>query len=84
MGTILAVYDLQVTPILPTTFGVNKPFGLGEEVPNIFSNLRPRWFAWIAEGNDCSYFYLQVAQILPIKFRVNWFSVQEKKLKYIF
>ena len=31
-GTILPVFDLQVTPMLPTKFRVNNwPFGLGEE-----------------------------------------------------
>ena len=29
-GTILAIFDLQVTLMLPTKFKVNKPFGSGE------------------------------------------------------
>ena len=29
--TILAIFDLQVAPILPTKFRVNKPFSLGAE-----------------------------------------------------
>ena len=37
IGTILAVFDLQVTPMLPTMFGVNWLLGLGEEVKNRFS-----------------------------------------------
>ena len=37
IGTILAVLDLQVTPLLPTKFQVNWPFGSGEEVKNRFS-----------------------------------------------
>ena len=28
---ILAIFDLQVTPMLPTKFRVNWPFGSGEE-----------------------------------------------------
>ena len=32
IGTILAIFDLQVTPILPTKFRVNWPIGSGEEV----------------------------------------------------
>ena len=31
-GMILAIFDLQVTLMLPTWFKVNKPFGSGEEV----------------------------------------------------
>ena len=31
IGTILAIFDLQVTPMLPTKFGVNWDFGSGEE-----------------------------------------------------
>ena len=36
IGTILAIFDLQVTPMLPSKFGVNWPFGSGEEAKNIF------------------------------------------------
>ena len=31
IGTILAIFDLQFTPMLPTKFQVNWPFSLGEE-----------------------------------------------------
>ena len=31
IGTILAIFDLQVAPMSPTKFGVNWPFGAGEE-----------------------------------------------------
>ena len=31
IGTILAIFDLQVTPMSPAKFGVNWPFGAGEE-----------------------------------------------------
>ena len=37
IGTILADFDLQVTPMLPTRFGVNWLLGLGEEAKNRFS-----------------------------------------------
>ena len=33
---ILAIFDLQVIPMLPTKFGVNWPFGSGEEAKNRF------------------------------------------------
>ena len=51
-GTILAIFDLQVTPMLPNKFGVNWPFGSGE-AKNRFSRWRP---SWIFDRNDFSYF----------------------------
>ena len=39
---ILAIFDLQVTQMLPTKFRVNWPFGSGEEAINRFS----RWLPW--------------------------------------
>ena len=54
IGTILAIFDLQVTPMLPSKFGVNWPFGSGEEAKNIFSRWRP---SWISDRNDFSYFW---------------------------
>ena len=34
IDTILAIFDLQVTLMLPSKFGVNWPFGSGEEAKN--------------------------------------------------
>ena len=48
IGTILAIFDLQVTPMLPTRFGVNWLLGSGEEAKN-----RP---SWISDRHDFSYF----------------------------
>ena len=31
IGTILAIFDLQITLMLPSKFGANWPFGSGEE-----------------------------------------------------
>ena len=42
IGTILAIFDLHVTPMLPTKFRVNSPFGSWEEEKNRFS----RWPPW--------------------------------------
>ena len=42
IGTILAVFDLQVIPMLPTKFRINWLLGLGEEVKNRFL----RWPPW--------------------------------------
>ena len=53
IGTILAIFDLQVTLMLPSKFGVNWPFGAGEEAKNRFSRWRP---SWISDWNDFSYF----------------------------
>ena len=43
ISTILAISDLQVTPMLPSKFGVNWPFGSGEEAINRFSRWGPWW-----------------------------------------
>ena len=52
IGTILAIFDLQVTSMLPTKFGVNWPFG-SVEAKNRFSRW---WPSWISDWNDFSYF----------------------------
>ena len=49
--TILVIFELQVTQMLPTKFQVNLPFGSGEEAKNRFSRLP--W--WISNRNDFSY-----------------------------
>ena len=56
IGTILAIFDLQVIPMLPTKFRVNWPFGSGEEAKNRFSTWLPRRSFWIFDRNDFSYF----------------------------
>ena len=56
IGKILAIFDLQVTPMLPNKFGVNWPFGSGEEAKNRFSRWRPWRPSWISDRHDFSYF----------------------------
>ena len=56
IGTILATFDLQVTLMLPSKFGVNWPFGSGEEAKNRFSRWRPWQPSWISDRHDFSYF----------------------------
>ena len=56
IGMILAIFDLQVTPMLPTKFGVNLPFGSGEEAKNRFSRRLPWRPSWISDRHDFSYF----------------------------
>ena len=60
IGTIFAVFDLQVIPMLSTKFQVNWPFGSGESSKQIFQI-----------GKILAIFYLQITPMLPIKFRVN-------------
>ena len=50
MRTILAIVYLQVSLMLPTKHC--WPFDSREEVKNRFS----RWWPWISDGNDFSYF----------------------------
>ena len=50
---LLAIFDLQVTSMIPTNFEVNWPFGSGEEAKNRFSRLPP---SWISDRKDFSYF----------------------------
>ena len=47
IGTILAIFDLQVTSMLPTKFQVNWPFGSEEEAKNR---------SWTSIRNDFIYF----------------------------
>ena len=54
IGMILAVFDLQVTPMLPTKIQVNWPFGSGEEAKNRFLRWRP---SWTSDWNEFSYFW---------------------------
>ena len=69
---ILAIFDLQVTPMLPSKFGINWPFGSGEEAKNRFS----RWSPFL------------ICTILAIFFLASLestgLSVQEKKRKIDF
>ena len=57
IGTILALFDLPVTPMLPTEFRVNWLLGIGEEAKNIFSRWLPWRPSWISDRNDFSYFW---------------------------
>ena len=51
--TIIAIFDLHVSPMLPTKFKVNQPFGSGEDAKNTFFKMsamtpildfRSEWF----------------------------------------
>ena len=58
--------------MLPTKFGVNWPFGSGDEVRNRFSRWQSWQPSWISDRNDFSYFLSTSHPMLPTKFRVNW------------
>ena len=51
IGMILAIFELQITPMLPTKFRVNWPIGSGEEVKRRFSRWPP-WPSWISDRNN--------------------------------
>ena len=70
IGTILAIFDLQVTPMLPSKFGVNWPFGSGE-AKNRFSRWRPWWPSWISDRKDFS-FFLSTGYPDASYHQVNW------------
>ena len=57
IGTILAIFDLRVTPMLPTKFRVNWPFSSGEEAKNRFSRWLPWRPSWISDWHNFSYFW---------------------------
>ena len=68
IGTSLAIFDLQVTQMLPTKFRVNLPFR-SEEEKNRFLRWRPWRPSWIAERKDFSCFALQDSLMLPTSFK---------------
>ena len=57
IGTILAIFDLQVTLMLPTYFKVNKPFCSGEEMKNRFSRWPPWWHLGFPIGTILAIFF---------------------------
>ena len=46
--TILAIFDLQVTPMLPTKFRVIWHLGLGEEAKKKMAKHRSTWTKWFS------------------------------------
>ena len=78
IGTILAIFVLQVTPLLLSKFRVNWPLGPGEEAKNKFSRWPPLRPSWIQDRNNFSYFFL----MFSTKFRVNWLFGSEAKNRF--
>ena len=78
---ILAIFDLQVTLLLPTKFQVNWPLGSGEEEKNRFSRWWPRQPSWMSNRTISAIFDIKVTMMFPTKFQVSWPFDQEQKLK---
>ena len=72
IGMILAIFDLQVTPMLPSKFGVNWPFVSGEEAKIDFQDGCHGGHLGFPIGMILAIFDLQVTPMLPSKFGVNW------------
>ena len=82
MATVLAIFYLQVTPMLPTKFQVNWPFGSGIEAKNRFSRW---WSSWISDRNNFSFFLSTGHHDASYQgFESIGLSVQEKKRKIDF
>ena len=72
IGTILAIFDLQIIPMLPTKLGVNWPFG-SEKKPKIyFQDGGYGDHPGIPIGTILAIFALQVTLMLPTKYLVKW------------
>ena len=81
--TILAIFYLQITPMLPTKFQIIWPFGSGEKAKKkkkkIFK-MATYLPSWISDRSDLSYIQLTSPRCFqPIKTIVH--LVQEKKRK---
>ena len=65
IATFRAIFNLEVTLMLPNKFRVNWPFSSEEEGKNKFSRWRP---SWISDQNNFSYFYIYKSSLcfLPI------------------
>ena len=69
---ILAIFYLQVTPMLPSKFGVNWPFSSGEEAKIYFQDGHHGGHLGFPISMILAIFDLQVPPMLPSKFGVNW------------
>ena len=82
IGTILAIFDLQIIMTLPIKFRVNWPFDSEDEGQNRFSRWAPWRPSWITDRNDFSFFFFFTYKLpryfLPC-FETIGLSVQEKK-----
>ena len=72
ISTIIAIFYLQVTLMLPSKFGVNWPFGSGEEAKKKFQDGGHGGHLGFPIGTILAIFDLQITLMLPSKFGVNW------------
>ena len=84
IGTIIAVSDLQIAPILRIKFWVNWPFSLGEEAQNTFFNGCHGSHLGYPVARKITIFDLQVVPILHTKLRVDWPFASGKEVQNIF
>ena len=68
---ILAIFDLQVTQMLPSKSGVNWPYGSGKEAKNRFSGCHGGHLGFPI-GRIFAIFDLQVTPMLPSEVGGNW------------
>ena len=68
IGTILAIFDLQVTPMLPSKFGLS----VQEKKRKIDFQDGRHGHLGFATSTILAIFNLQVTLMLPTKYRVNW------------
>ena len=71
IGTILAIFDLQVAPMLPSKFSVNWSFGSGEAKIDFQDGCHGGHLGFPI-GTILAIFDLQITPMLPSKFGVNW------------
>ena len=85
ISKILAIFDvIHVTPMLPSKFGVNWPFGSGKEAKIDFQD-GCHGSLGFPIGTILAIFDLQVTPMLPTMFVESiGFWVQEKKRKIDF
>ena len=67
----LSIFDPQITPVLPTKFQVNGPFGSGDEGKIDFQDGRHGGHLGFIIHKILSIFDVQVNPMLPTNFQVN-------------
>ena len=72
VGTILAIFDLQVTLMLPSKFGVNWPSVQEKKRKIDFQDSGHGGHLGFPIGTILAIFDLQVTLMLPSKFGVKW------------
>ena len=83
--TIVAIFDLQVTLMLPTKFQVNWPFSQGEDAKIDFKDCCYGGHLGFLNGTVLAFFFTYKSpRCFPPSFKSIGLSVQEKKQKIDF